>query len=72
MRTRWSSHSSSGPIVMAMDGSTQSLWPAAMTMTGRTKAATSSMTVAAVTDRSMRLASGPVGRRPVPAVTRTP
>ena len=26
----------------------------------------------AVTDRSMRLASGPVGRRPVPAVTRTP
>ena len=32
-------------MVMAMDGSTQSLCPATMTMTGRTKAATSSMTV---------------------------
>ena len=59
-------------MVMAMDGRTQSRCPAAMTMTGRAKEATSSMTVAMVTDRSMRLASGLVGRRPVPAVTRRP
>ena len=59
-------------MVMAMDGSTQSLWPAAITMKGSTKEATSSMTVAVFTDRSMRLASGPVGRRPVRAVTRMP
>ena len=52
-----------------MDGSTQSEWPAAMTMTGSTKAATSSMTVAMVTDRSIRLACGPAGRGAVPAVT---
>ena len=57
---------------MAMDGNTQSRWPAAITMTGKAKEATSSMTVAMVTDRSMRLASGPVGLRPVPAVTRMP
>ena len=48
MWTRWSSHSSSGPMVIAMEGSTQSLWPAAMTMTGRTNAATNSITVAVV------------------------
>jgi 8-hydroxy-5-deazaflavin:NADPH oxidoreductase len=41
----------------------------ALTMTGRTKAATSSMMVARVTDRSIRLASGPAGRGAVPAVT---
>ena len=36
-----------------------------MTMTGSTKAATSSITVAMVTDRSIRLASGrPGGGRP--------
>ena len=40
-----------------------------MTMTGRTKAAASSMTVARVTNRSIRLASGPAGRGAVPAVT---
>ena len=62
--TRWSSHSSNGPIVITIEGSTQSERPAAMTMTGSTKAATSSMTVAAVTDRSIRRASGrPVGAR---------
>ena len=62
MWTRWSTQSSSGPIVITMDGSTQSERPAAMTMTGSTKAATSSITVAVVTDRSIRLASGPDGR----------
>ena len=72
MCTRWSSHSSSGPMVMAIEGSTQSLWPAAMTMTGRTNAAINSMTVAIVTDRSIRFASGLVNRGPVPAVTRIP
>ena len=40
-----------------------------MTTTGSTKAATSSRTVAMVTDRSMRLPSGPAGRGAVPAVT---
>jgi hypothetical protein len=55
---------------MAMEGRTQSLWPAAMTMTGKTKEAISSMMVATVTDRSMALASGLVGLRPVPALTR--
>ena len=69
MWTRWSSQRSSGPIVITMDGSTQSECPAAMTMTGKTKAATSSMTVATVTDRSIRLASAPAGRGAVPAVT---
>ena len=58
--------------MMAIDGSTQSEWPAAMTMTGRTKAATNSMIVAMVTDRSIRFASAPDGRAPVPAVTRMP
>ena len=48
-------------MVITTEGSTQSEWPAAMTMTGSTKAATSSMTVAAVTDRSIRLASGRPG-----------
>ena len=51
-----------------MDGSTQSEWPAAMTTTGRMKAAASSMMVAALTDRSIRLACGPGGRGAVPAV----
>ena len=55
---------------MTMDGSTQSEWPAAMTMTGSTNAATSSMMVAMVTSRSILLASGPAGRGAVPAVTR--
>jgi len=50
--------------VITMDGRTQSEWPAAMTATGSTNAATSSMMVAMVTDRSMRLASGPAGRGP--------
>ena len=68
MWTRWSSQSSSGPIVITMDGSTQPGWPAAMTTTGSTKAAASSMTVATVTDRSIRLACGPCGRGAVPAV----
>ena len=68
MWTRWSSQSSSGPIVITMDGSTQSERPMAMTTTGSTKAATSSMTVATVTDRSIRLACDP-GRGAVPAVT---
>ena len=40
-----------------------------MTMTGSTKAAASSMTVAMVTGRSIRLACGPAGRGAVPAVT---
>jgi hypothetical protein len=53
-------------------GQDQSLRPAAMTMTGKTKEATSSMMVAMVTDRSMALACGLVGLRPVPAVTRMP
>ena len=52
-----------------MDGSTQSERPAAMTATGSTKAATSSITVATVTDRSIRLASGPGGRQGTQAVT---
>ena len=50
--------------MITIDGSTQSERPAAMTMTGSTKAATSSITVAMVTDRSIRLASGPAGRGP--------
>jgi len=37
------------------DGSTQSEWPAAMTMTGSTKAATRSMTVATVIDRALSM-----------------
>jgi hypothetical protein len=40
-----------------------------MTMTGSTKAATSSRMVAMVTDRSIRLASAPAGRGAAPAVT---
>ncbi len=56
-------------MVITTEGSTQSECPAAMTMTGSTKAATSSMTVAAVTDRSIRRACGPAGRGAVPPVT---
>ena len=51
---------------MAIDGRTQSEWPAAMTMTGRTKAATSSIIVAIVTDRSILLASVPDRAGPGP------
>jgi hypothetical protein len=35
--TTWSSHSSSGLMVIAIDGRTQSLCPAAMTMTGNAR-----------------------------------
>src|SRR5215468_2745366 len=66
--TSWSTQSSSNPIVIAMNGSTQPGWPAAMSTKGRTQDAASWMTVAAVTDRPMRLASGPTGRGAVPAV----
>ena len=52
-----------------MEGSTQSERPAAMTITGRMKAAASSMMVAMVTDRSIRRACGPAGRGAVRAVT---
>ena len=72
MCTRWSSHSSRGPIVMAIEGSTQSLWPVATTMTGRMNAAINSMMVARVMDRSMRFASGLVNPGPVPAVNQMP
>ena len=57
-------------MVIAIDGRIQSLWPARLTMTGRANDATSSMTVAPLTERSMRLASGLVGLWPVPEVTR--
>src|SRR5215472_501186 len=68
MWTLWPSQSSSIPIVIAMDGSTQSRWPAAMSTTGSTKVTASWMTVTAFTDRPIRLACGPVGRGAVPAV----
>ena len=71
MWTRWSSHSSSGPMVTAIDGRTQSLRPAAMTMTGNAKEATSSIMVAMLTDRSIRFAAGLVGRPPIPVLART-
>ena len=52
-----------------MDGSTQSERPAAMTMTGSTKAAASSMMVARVTEPLDPPGLGPAGRGAVPAVT---
>lgn len=48
-------------MVMAIDGRTQSLWPVSMTMVAKVKEATNSITVAMLTDRSMRFASGPWG-----------
>ena len=54
---------------MAIDGRTQSECPAALTITGRTNAATSSITVASVTARSIRLPSALRGLGAVPAVT---
>ena len=55
--------------MIAIDGSTQSEWPAALTSTGKANAATSSITVATVMSRSSRLPSLLNGRGAVPAVT---
>ena len=59
-------------MVMAIDGSTQSAYPAAMTTAGNAKDATNWTMVATVTARPMRFASGPLGMGAVPAVTRRP
>lgn len=69
---RWSSQSKSGPIVIAIDGNTQSLWPEATTIAGAANDAISWTMVAIVTARSIRLPSGPVGRGATPDVARRP